>query len=82
MWIIIFKRNIMNKTIQFILLLFLGVLFLAGFIIIMEWGMERQEQYECQKWQIEAIEFADKGWSAADWQYQQCSHWGLNLPGR
>jgi len=72
----------MNEIVKFIILLIVGLIGLGAFMLLIEWGTEKQEQYECQKWQTEAGKYADKGWFAADWQYKQCSRWGLNLPER
>lgn len=42
----------------------------AGVIALFEWGIERQETYECQKWVSEAGQY--KGYYLANWQVEQC----------
>ena len=63
----------MNNFIKALLFFILLVGYFTIFMIVGEWGMERQEAYECRKWQAEAIEFADKGYFFANWQVEQCN---------
>jgi hypothetical protein len=60
----------MNIAIKFIGYLLLGVAILATVFITLEWGMERQETYECQKWVLEAGQY--QGYYLANWQVEQC----------
>jgi hypothetical protein len=69
----------MNDIIKIIILLIIGTATLGAFMLLIEWGTERQEQYECQKWQVEAKEYADKGYFLADWQKAQCQHYGIEI---
>lgn len=62
----------MNAIIKFIGYLLLGVVILAAVTALMEWGMKRQETYECQKWVLEASQYQDKGYYLANWQIEQC----------
>jgi len=69
----------MNEIVKFIILLIVGLIGLGAFMLLIEWGTEKQEQYECQKWQTEAKEYADKGYFLADWQKAQCQHYGIEI---
>jgi hypothetical protein len=69
----------MNQIIKFIILLITGLVILALFLWMMEWGMERQEQYECQKWQTESEQYADKGYFLPKWSVDQCNHYGIEI---
>ena len=59
-------------------IIILTALFIA-FFFLTEWGMERQEQYECEQWKSQAIEFADKGFYLAKWQAEQCLRYKVEI---
>lgn len=37
------------------------------------------EKQECQKWSLEAISYKDVGYFLADWQKDQCDHYGITI---
>jgi hypothetical protein len=69
----------LKEIIKFIAYLLLGVVILAAVTALMEWGMERQESYECQKWVLEASQYQEKGYFIAEWQKEQCQARGIPI---
>ncbi len=51
----------------------LAVLFLFAF----EKGLEKQEKYECLKWQEEAEQYKD--YYLLDWQKEQCDYYNIEV---
>jgi hypothetical protein len=60
----------MTDILKFISFLFLGVATLAIFVFFMEWGVERYETYECQKWVTESKQY--ENYYMTKWQAEQC----------
>lgn len=69
----------LKEIAQFIGLLLLGVAILAAVTTLLEWGMERQETYECQKWVSEASQY--QGYFLANWQVAQCNARKIDVKG-
>jgi hypothetical protein len=67
----------MNKTLKII---GIAIVVIAASIAIfwtIEKGVERQEKYECYKWQYEAGQY--ENYYLADWQKLQCYHYNIDI---
>jgi hypothetical protein len=63
----------MKSSIQIAIVAIIAiVLGFAGLV----YGLERQERYECAKWESQAKEL--KGFYLTDWQKSQCSQYDQN----
>ncbi len=63
----------MKQTIIAIALLFIGGT-IAGMAIVkyVDGAITKHEQVECQRWQQQAIDYAQAGYYLTDWQIEQC----------
>jgi len=64
----IFQKNMKQIIITAIALAVAGII--AGLAIVKY--VEKHEQGECQRWQQQAIDYANAGFYLTDWQIEQC----------
>ncbi len=67
----------MKNLIQGIVIILIGVATIAGILWMANWGMNRQERFECKNWQAEAGDYP--GYYITEWQQQQCDRWGIQI---
>lgn len=70
----------MKQTIASIALLFIGGT-IAGMAIVkyVDGAITKHEQVECQRWQQQAIDYAQAGYYLTDWQIAQCEAVGFPI---
>lgn len=75
----------MKQTIIAIALLFIGGMIagmaIAGMAIVkyVDGAITKHEQVECQRWQQQAIDYAQAGYYLTDWQIAQCEAVGFPI---
>jgi len=66
------KKEIINYTIKFIVGCVTGIVLGYGLIALIDNRIRVNEQVECQRWQQQAIDYANAGYYLTDWQFEQC----------
>lgn len=67
------------KKLKYIILAIIGIACGWGLILLIDGRVRHHEVLECQRWQQQAIDYAEVGYYLTEWQRRQCEALGVPI---